>query len=228
MAVSGSGGYLRFTNELKTACEADWRRAHEEHPFVQAMGDGSLSLERFSFYMRQDYLFLIDYCRVLALASAKSTDLASMGHFASLLDETLNSEMALHRGFCADFGISEAELESTVAAPATIAYTDHLVRTAYEGSIGELAAALLPCQWGYDEVARMLEHREHPDAGSFHSRWVAGYCDPEYREMTGWLREFVDELGGSASSEEQARMQAVFAASTRYEGMVWDAAWGGH
>lgn len=73
------------------------------------MGDGSLSLERFSFYMRQDYLCLIDYYRVLALASAKSPDLASVSHFASLLDETLKSETA---------------------------------------------AALLPCQWNYDEVAR--------------------------------------------------------------------------
>ena len=53
---------------------------------MQAMGDGSLSLERFSYYMRQDFLFLIDYCRVLAIASAKSPDLASMGRFAALLE----------------------------------------------------------------------------------------------------------------------------------------------
>jgi thiaminase/transcriptional activator TenA len=139
------------------------------------MGDGSLSLERFSLYMRQDYLFLIDYCRVLALASAKSPDLASMGHFAALLDETLNSEMELHRGFCAEFGVSAGELEATVAGAATVGYTEHLVRVAYEGSIGEIAAALLPCQWGYDEVARLLDGRDRPDADSFHSRWVAGY-----------------------------------------------------
>ena len=162
---------------------------------------------------------------VLALASAKSVDLASMGHFAALLDETLNSEMALHRGFCADFGITEAELEATVAGSATVAYTDHLVRSAYDGSIGELAAALLPCQWGYDEVARLLEGRERPDAESFHSRWVAGYCDPEYREMTAWLRVFVDELGAGADSGARARMLAVFRESTRHEYLFWDAAW---
>ena len=192
---------------------------------MQAMGDGSLSLERFSYYMRQDYLFLIDYCRVLAIASAKCPDLASMGHFASLLDETLNSEMALHRGFCSDFGITEAQLEATVPGPTTTAYTDHLVRTAYDGSIEELSAALLPCQWGYDEVGRLLEHRERPDANSFHSRWVAGYCDPGYREMTGWLKRFVDDLGAAASTDTRRRMHAAFKASTRYEYLFWEAAW---
>ena len=192
---------------------------------MQAMGDGSLSLERFSYFMRQDYLFLVDYCRVLAIASAKSLDPGSMGHFAALLDATLNSEMELHRGFCSDLGITEAELGETVAGPATVAYTDHLVRTAYDGSIEELAAALLPCQWGYDEVGRLLEHRARPDPESFHSRWVAGYCDPGYRELTGWLRGFVDEVGAAAPADVQRRMRAVFRASTRYEYLFWDAAW---
>ena len=192
---------------------------------MQAMGDGSLSLARFSCYMRQDFLFLIDYCRVLALASAKSPDLASMGHFAALLDETLNTEMELHRGFCADLGMTAAELEATVPGPATVAYTDHLLRTAYDGSIEELAAALLPCQWGYDEVGRLLEHRARPDPGSFHSRWIAGYCEPEYRKLTEWLKGFVDEIGAVAPLEKRQRMQAAFRASTRYEYLFWGAAW---
>jgi len=214
-----------YSEQLKASCADDWCRAHEEHPFVKAMGDGSLTLERFSYYMRQDYLFLIDYCRVLAIASAKSPNQASMGHFAALLDETLNSEMELHRGFCSNFGISPAELEATQPGVATVAYTDHLIRTAYDGSIGEISAALLPCQWGYDEVARLLEPRDRPDPDSFHSRWVAGYCDPAYRELTAWLKGFVDELGKNASAETKLRMRAAFKASTRYEYLFWDAAW---
>ena len=106
--------------------------------------------------MRQDYLFLIDYCRVVSLASAKCPDLESMGWWARLLDETLNSEMALHRSFCADFGIAEADLEATEPGPATVAYTTHLLRTAYEDTIGLIATALLPCQWGYDEIGQQL------------------------------------------------------------------------
>ncbi len=118
-------------------------------------------MERFRYYMAQDYLFLIDYCRVIALAVAKSPDLESMRRWAALLDETLNSEMELHRSFCADFGISSEELEATAPSPETLAYTGHLMRVANEGSIAEIAVALLPCQWGYDEIGRVIASFPH-------------------------------------------------------------------
>lgn len=213
------------SEKLRLACADDWRKAHAEHPFVGAMGDGTLSLERFQYFMQQDYLFLIDYARVLALAAAKSPGLDSMGHWAALLYETLNSEMELHRGFCADFGITVDELEATEPMPATVAYTDHLLRSAYEGDIRELSAALLPCQWGYDEVGRTLSKLSKAPADSFHARWIAGYNAPEYQQMTTWLRGFVDKLGNSATDRQRDRMLSAFRNSTRHEFLFWDAAW---
>ena len=82
------------------------------HPFVAGLGNGSLPLEKFQFYMCQDYIFLIEYSRVLALATAKAPDLDTMGRFAQLLDATLNQEMALHRAFAAECGISVETLEA--------------------------------------------------------------------------------------------------------------------
>ncbi len=216
---------MGFSEELKNACADDWRKAHEDHPFIQAMGDGSLSLDQFQYFMRQDYLYLIDYCRVLAVACAKCPDLESMGWWARLLDETLNQEMALHRGFCSDFGITEHELESTGLTPATVAYTDHLLRVSYEDGIAAISAAILPCQWGYDQVGRDLAAKLTAPDDSFHARWVAGYNIPEYQQLTGWLRGFVDRLGDGASPRVRERMVEVFRASTRYEYLFWDAAW---
>ena len=148
-----------------------------------------------------------------------------MGHWAALLDETLNSEMDLHRGFCADFGITVAELEATEPMPATVGYTDHLLRSAYGGDAHELSAALLPCQWGYDEIGRTLGRVIASPEESFHARWVAGYNAPEYQELTAWLRGFVDELGDRATDDQRVRMQGAFRTSTRYEFLFWDAAW---
>ena len=214
-----------FSGDLRARYADEWRRAHAEHPFVRAMGDGSLSLERFQFFMRQDYLYLIDFCRVLALASAKSPDLESMGRWARLLDETLNSEMALHRGFCADFGITERELEETEPAPATVAYTRHLLETAQGGGIEEIAASLLPCQWGYDEIGRNLAARSAAPPESFHARWIAGYNAAEYRQVTDWLRRFVDGIGAAATPETRERMAGLFRASLLHEFAFWEAAW---
>ena len=45
--------------ELRTRSRVAWDRMCA-HPFVLAIADGSLSLGRFRFFMRQDYLFLVD------------------------------------------------------------------------------------------------------------------------------------------------------------------------
>jgi len=214
-----------FSEELRARFADEWRRAHEEHPFVLAMGDGSLSLERFRFYMRQDYVYLIDYCRVLAIASAKSPDLESMGRWARLLDETLNSEMTLHRGFCADFGITEQELAETQPAAATTAYTGYLLETAERGGIEEIAASILPCQWGYGEIGRSLAADLTAPPDSFHARWVAGYNAPEYHEVTDWVRGFADALGAAAGPDTRERMADAFRVGIVHELAFWDAAW---
>ena len=83
------------------------------HPFVTGVGNGTLDVERFKRYVTQDYVYLIEYSRVLALASAKAPALEDMSWFAGLLDETLNQEMAIHRSYCQEFGITTQELEAT-------------------------------------------------------------------------------------------------------------------
>jgi thiaminase/transcriptional activator TenA len=215
---------LAFADELRAGARAAWDRI-TTHRFTEAIGDGTLSLARFRYFMRQDYRFLIDYARVLALASARAPDLESMSSFAGLLHETLNSEMALHRSFCADFGITERQLEATRPARATTAYTGFLVDTAREGGIAEISAVLLPCQWSYDEIGRRLEGARGARVGSFHRRWIDGYCSREYRSVTDWLVRFVDRTGSGANEKSRAAMHRLFRDSCRHELSFWEAAW---
>src|SRR5919106_363320 len=83
---------------------------------------------------------------------------------AGLAQAILGEEMELHRAFAREFGITEAQLEAEEPAPVTRAYTDFLLRTATLGDFGELAAALLPCMWGYAEIwARLAREPPPPD-----------------------------------------------------------------
>jgi thiaminase/transcriptional activator TenA len=66
----------RFTEHLRQEAAGLWEAQHQ-HPFVRGIGDGTLGLERFKFWLRQDYVFLIEYARLLALAAARSPDGAS-------------------------------------------------------------------------------------------------------------------------------------------------------
>ena len=208
------------------------RRAILEHPFVTGIGRGDLDVERFKFYVAQDYVYLIDYARVLALGAARAPEPEVMSWFAGLLDETLNTEMELHRGYCAQFGISREELEATRPAPTTVAYTSYLLRVASQGSFGELAASLLPCQWGYWEIGEHLARRGGPSTGSgqaahapLYAEWVGMYSSDEFRDLALRLRALTDGLGSVASPAEQVAMETAYVTSLRLEYQFWDMAW---
>ena len=215
---------MRFTEHLRQQT-ADLRRQVLQHPFVTGIGDGTLPLEAFRFYMRQDYVFLIDYSRVLALASAKAGDLETMGRFAQLLHETLNTEMDLHRGFAAKFGISAGELEGTQAAPGTRAYTQHLLTAAYGGDLADITVAILPCMWDYSDIGQTLAAPGAPSPQPLYNEWIQMYAAPEFAALATWLRDLLDRLGSSAGTDRQARLSRLFADSCRYEYLFWDMAY---
>jgi thiaminase/transcriptional activator TenA len=192
------------------------------HPFVIGIGSGQLPLDKFQFYVKQDYFFLIQYSRVLALAVAKAPDLANIGRFSDLLRETLNTEMSLHRAFCLEFGVSSTELESTRPAPVTLAYTDYLLRVAYEGTITDVVATLLPCQWGYSETGLYLSNTGDTSEKNRYAEWIRLYSTEEFTAHVGWLRDFLDDLTAGAGEREMERLEEHFLTATRYEFLFWE------
>lgn len=203
------------------------RTIHERilaHPFVRGIGSGDLPLEPFTYYVRQDYLYLVEYSRAMALAVAKAHDLDVMGLFAELTQETLNVEMDLHRGYAARFGISREELEATPIAPTTHAYTRHLLSVAYGGTIAEILASLLPCQWGYWEIGTHLAARGLPANRPLYAEWIEMYSGQEFGALAQRMRDTLDRLSEGFTPAQQARLSDIFATSTRYEYAFWDAA----
>ena len=215
---------MGYSDDLRQTGAKIWA-TEKQHPFVTGIGDGSLSLDRFRYYMRQDYVFLIDFCRAISLAVAKARSVEDMGWFARLLHETLNTEMALHISFCEDFGISEEELKGTTASPTTLAYTRHPLQTAYTGSVGDIATSILPCSWGYCEIGQMLQNKGAPANQPLYSRWIEMYSSQEFAELADWLRSFIDRMASECGAHELARMEKTFLVSSQYEYMFWDAAY---
>lgn len=214
---------MGFTDEIEPLFE-DIVEATLEHPMVAGLGDGTLDEEPFKQWVRQDYYYLIEYNRVFALGAAKAPNLERMGTFATLLEETLHTEMDLHRAYAEEFGISEAELEATEPTPTTRGYTDFLVRTASHGTFGDLVAALLPCMWGFNEVGLRLDEQGRPEDDRY-AEWIATYSSEEFTELTEWCRELIDDVAADAPPGTRDRYRERFHTSLRYEYLFWDAAW---
>ncbi len=215
----------RLSDDMLAAARPIWD-AQLQHPFVRGIADGSLRPERFERWVRQDYLYLKEFARVFAWAAAKADRLASMSWYAAVLDLTLNTEMSLHREYAARFGITEEQLEAEEMWPTTRAYTDFLVRTAADGDMTDLLAALLPCAWGYAWLGVQLAEFERPTDQRY-SDWIEQYASAEFQEAALWLRDETERVAGFVSGAKRERLVNLFVLSSRYEHRFWEMCWTG-
>lgn len=216
-------GETSFYQSLRKENAPLWEKIFA-HPFVQGIGDGSLSRDRYAHFLKQDYVYLIDFSRVFALASAKAGTLEDMGYLSTLLQATLNVEMDLHRKTCTAYGISAAELESTEPAMITTAYTNLMVRTCYEGGFPDILAVLLPCAAGYAEIGQLLKSQGLPE-DPFFQEWIHTYSSDEYLGFIEWLKQNFDKQTNGASDAAKKSYQQLYRRSARYEFLFFEMSW---
>lgn len=209
---------------LKAGSGALWQSA-QSHPFVDGLADGSLQRERFIHYLKQDYVYLIGYSRAWAMAAAKAPGLDLLTAASALVHDTLGMEMELHRSYCAQFGISRAELDNEETGPICRAYVDFCLATAATGDFAELLCAMIPCGVGYAEIGSRLatgltEGQEHP-----YRQWIETYASPEFRMYADWMLATLDSLAAGIGEARLPALQRTFNLGCRYEWMFWEMGW---
>jgi len=209
---------MGVSDTLLDAGEEIWE-GQKHHPFVIELADGTLDKAAFRHWVKQDYRYLLDYARVFALASTKADSEADMSHLMEVSHTILDDEMDLHREFASEWGLTPADLEAVRKAPTCVAYTNFLVRTAHEGSIAEISAAVYPCGQGYLDIA---EHMADLSEGDHqYTPFIEKYTGEEFREAVGWMRDFVDRCGERYPGEREA-MREAFLTSARLEHRFWE------
>lgn len=195
------------------------------HPFVTGIGDGTLDMEKFRYFMLQDYLYLFDYARVFALGVVKARDPELMRVFAANVDAILGGEMKIHRAYMKRLDITEEQVFSIKPALANLSYTNYMLSVAQTGGPMEIVPSILACSWSYAEIGQALAAipgaAEHP----FYGEWIRGYASEEYAATNQALIELMDSLAADAGEEQLAYLTDVFVNCSRYELGFWDMAW---
>lgn len=195
------------------------------HPFVTGIGDGTLDMEKFRYFMLQDYLYLFDYARVFALGVVKARDPELMRVFAANVDAILGGEMKIHRAYMKRLDITEEQVFAVKPALANLSYTNYMLSVAQTGGPMEIVASILACSWSYAEIGQALAAipgaAEHP----FYGEWIRGYASEEYTATNQALIELMDSLAADAGEEQLAYLTDVFVNCSRYELGFWDMAW---
>jgi thiaminase (transcriptional activator TenA) len=217
---------MSFFARLKAGASAEWR-SYTEHPFTDAMANGSLAQAAFRHYLVQDYLFLIEFARAYALSVYKSPRLADMREAAAGVSAILDVEMNLHVKLCAGWGLSPDDLENASAAVETLAYTRYVLDTGMRGDLLALNVALAPCVIGYAEIATRLAGRPNAYAATNPYRaWIAEYAGAPYQEVAAKALAQLERLAERyATPVREAELITIFKEATRLEADFWDMGW---
>jgi len=174
------------------------------HPFVRRLGDGSLDPEVFRHYVAQDAFLLQAFFSAYALGAVRAVERREVVRKLHGLMGGVLDELKLHESYAESLAI---DLENVRLHPATRAYTDFLLRTAWSTEVGEIMAAMTPCMRLYASLGQELalgDHSQNPYRG-----WIETYSSAEFEGLAAELESLLDQLAEGTHSVSQAYRYAM-------------------
>jgi thiaminase/transcriptional activator TenA len=213
----------KFSARLRRRGERIWQSI-DAHSFLRELHAGTLPMNRFTYFILQDYLYLLDFAQVLCQGGAKAPDLETLEMFARHALGAVEVERGFHASFGSTLGLSRKQLDARAKGPVTQAYIGHLQAVARGGTLGEIVAAILPCYWIYGEIGRRL-YKNRPRKPKVYREWIETYASETYWKPVREQINLVDKLGAAANNGEKKLMTSHFLLSSRYEYLFWDQAY---
>ena len=216
---------MSFSRGLKAKASKVWEEGYN-HPFVQELGKGTLDREKFKFYLLQDYLYLIQYAKVFAIAAVKSDTEELMTKFSTSQYLILAKEMDVHRGYMAGFGVTREEILSVKPSLYNSAYTASMLAFGQTGGLAELLAAVFPCAWTYADYAKRLKEQYSGCLeGNIYKTWIENYAGDNFSESFEWFYGALDNMVSNMTDKQREKITEIFISSVEFEYLFWDMAY---
>ncbi|MCF2970072.1 thiaminase II [Synechococcus sp. Nb3U1] len=189
------------------------------HPFNQELAAGTLSRERFQFYLQQDALYLTDFARALGLIGARSERSEQVVSFLNFALGAIVAERSLHESY---FRLYEIQPEITYA-PTCFTYTRSLLATAALDPYEVAIAAVLPCFWIYREVGSEIYRMAQPH--NPYQQWIDTYAGEEFAQVVQQAIDITESVAEQTTAALRDKMMAAFVTASRLEWLFWDSAY---
>jgi len=213
---------MSFSRRLKAKATKVWEDGYN-HPFVQELGMGTLDREKFKFYLLQDYLYLLQYAKVFAMATLRSDTEELMTGFTKSQYFILANEMNVHRKYMIEFGITEDEVLSAKSSLYNRAYTANMLTLGLTDGLAEVLAAVFPCAWTYADYAKRLKE-QYADKleDNFYKTWIETYASTEFSDSFDWFYDALDNLVSIMPDTQRRKIEDIFISSIEFEYLFWD------
>jgi thiaminase/transcriptional activator TenA len=216
-----------FADDLKQSCIDTWNKILN-HTFLIEISTNALPIEKFVFYLKQDRIFLIEFCSFLQAVKQKSHDDVHLAElFDKLLYSTINFEMQMQNQILNSLGISPDSSLNSIPSTTTLSYTSYLRNVSLSSSaadnMGKIVSAMAPCPWTYFEIAEKLSR--YNIENDTYRKWVQFYSSSESFMQVEDLKKILCALAKEASNKDKLVMKKYFATACNYELLFWDMAY---
>lgn len=212
---------MSATQYLQSLVADDWKAA-TQHPFTDALADGTLSDEKMAGYLQQDYLFVEGFVRLLASAVAQAPTLADAVPGAQFLGLVCGPENTY---FLRSFEALEVS-ETATAAPETQAFQDLMNQARQSGRYEIMLAVLVVAEWVYLDWATPFEDRAD-DLPFWLGEWITLHSGDGFAQVVAHLRAQLDATWERLGNAARAEVTETFTQAVRLERTFFDASWAG-
>ena len=195
--------------------------AQMNKPFLQGLIHGTLPVDRFEYWLKVDYPYLLNFIKVMAVGMAKADTLQDMSVFLEHI-RSIEKEMRDHEAHAARIGLAKEALLSYQPGPLKYSYMRHQLSTAHQGTVGETQAAVLACQWGYGECCRTLLQQYGINADNPYQKFFAFHASEEHLPGLQISLDLLDRHAATSTEPQRQKMTTAFMISVRHETMLWD------
>jgi thiaminase/transcriptional activator TenA len=216
-----------FADDLKQSCIDTWNKILN-HQFLIEISTNALPIDKFIFYLKQDRIFLIEFCSFLQAVKQKFHDDVHLAElFDKLLCSTINFEMQMQNQILNSLGISPDSSLNSIPSTTILSYTSYLRNVSLLSSaaenMGKIVSAMAPCPWKYLEIAEKLSRYDIEN--DTYRMWVQFYSSRESYIQVGDLKKILCALAKEASNKDKLVMKRYFATACNYELLFWDMAY---
>ena len=165
---------------LKSSCKKDWSE-YTEHKFLLNLVNNKLPDKNFKKYLVQDYIFLQQFLKILALSVYKSKSFVEISKSINFI-KGIDHEIMLHVNYCKKWKIPLKSLNDIKVEKANSAYTDHVLNIGKNGDNLDIFTCLSPCIIGYGKIGHKLSKIKNWRKSKY-SSWIKMYSSNNYQKV---------------------------------------------
>ena len=208
-----------ISDRLRADADSIWKEIFK-HPFVVELYEGTLPLEKFKFYVLQDYNYLATDMKNLSILSSKAESVEAMREMIEVAHLEAPTEFQSYGEFLKRLGYTIEDAMGIEPTPTNISYSSFLLATSSLKTFWEGLAATLPCFWSYAEIAEFHRDKLKENQNDLYLEWASVYFTEPYLDLIDRMKGLLD-----SANVEYEKLNEVFITASKYEYLYWSMAY---